>query len=208
MALTPESLMASCSKGVSLQLTTEAKLDSGTIDLIDNDLLEAARATTSVFPEFRIAYFESGASHERFVDSVNGRLHLKLNPGNSLHYFRIERRGTHTFDTKADCVYKQAGSESDDVFSAMNGARCPSIAPLTDSRYIKRFSAELLYNDPAERPFSLAYRGWVGKYGDPNFYQPDPQTGGYWYSGPGAKCGTAQDNFWITAFEFAASPIG
>jgi hypothetical protein len=160
------------------------------------------------FPEFRLFFYESGTSGEQFRDSVSGRLFHRLGTGNSFHHFRIEQRGAHRFNTRCECVYKLAGPESDEQASALNGSRCPEVTPPTDSRYVKRFSAELLYSDPSERPFRLAYRGWIGRHQYPNFYQPEPQMEGYWYTGPGAKCGTAEDNFWITAMEFAASPIG
>jgi hypothetical protein len=179
-------------------------MTSNTADLISDEELSNREKSITDYPEYRVFYFESGTSEERWVDSVNGRALVRLAAGNSFHYFRIERRGSHNFSTTYDCVYRQAGPEIDEKAEGTNGVACPNLPDISKSRYIKRFGAALIYM-PSERPFSIAYRGWISQHKNPGLNTPDPGAG-WWYTGLGAKCGTAEHEHWITAMEFRASP--
>lgn len=175
-------------------------------ETIHESELERLRRGVTEFPEYRVYFFESGATQEQYLDSANGQLFIELLPGNSFHYFRVERRGSHSFETAYESIYKYAPTESDTHASAMNGARCPSPEPLSHGRYIKRFSASLIYTDPSERPFGLAYRGWISAFGRPDMKEQNPSRPD-WYIGSGTDCGTMHDNHWITAMEFRATPL-
>lgn len=179
-------------------------MTSNNADLISDDELSSREKSIFDYPEYRVFYFESGTSAEKWVDSINGRALVSLGGGNSLHYFRIEARGGHQFSTRYDCVYRQAGPEIDEKAEGVNGVACPNLPNLSDGRYIKRFGAALIYNS-SSRPFSIAYRGWISQHKNPGMRVPDPSEG-WWYTGIGAKCGTAEHEHWITAMEFRASP--
>jgi len=178
--------------------------------MISEEKIGQLLAGVTEFPEYRVHFFQSGNPAPQFVDSIGGRALIEADKGDSFHYFGITPKAGRQFSVKYGCVFKLATNEGgigepDDQATGTDGQDCPSIAPMTKSRYIKRISAELIYPPTSpERRFRLSYRVWISEYNNPSRrdIEPDPN---YWVGG-GMDCGTARDNFWITAMEFLASP--
>ena len=153
-------------------------------------------------PLFRCDFHESWYGRQT-VDSLNGRISKRLNPGGSIHTLALTPLGTdEEFSFEYSCLYKEPGSEVDRTKTARDGAPCPSSD--AESRYIKQFGVRVL---PASNVFTLAYCSWISRFNEPHVYERDPP--GRYYLCDGSMAGATRDsNEWVTAFEFVIHKPG